>query len=217
MKRRHAILLLGGASSGAMSIGTGAFSSVEADRGVEVSVVDDDEAYLGLDVENRIATVGRPAEVVEITNSFADTLSLDVSVEDTNEVVDEIAVSDESPGNEFFLTLNPGESVPVAITCGQTGEAKFTLDFSGETDGATVEKTRTFENIECPVSSVKFNGNNGNVKIEGEFTDLEVIINTGPRSETLSSGENKKAVIDRSGGEIDSVTIGETVYKRVDS
>jgi len=33
MKRRNLILLLGGASSGAMTIGTGAFSSAQVERG----------------------------------------------------------------------------------------------------------------------------------------------------------------------------------------
>ena len=44
MKRRELILLLGGASSGAMSVGTGAFSSVEAERDMAVRVVDDENA-----------------------------------------------------------------------------------------------------------------------------------------------------------------------------
>ncbi|WP_128904148.1 hypothetical protein [Halorubrum amylolyticum] len=144
MKRRHAILLLGGASSGALSAGTGAFSSVEAERGVEVNVVDDAEAYLGLEAESEIATVNRPAEVVEITNSFADTLSLDVTVKNTNEVVDGVAVGDEDLGDEFSLKLGPGESTSVSITCVRPEKAEFRLQFSGDTNGASVEKTRTF-------------------------------------------------------------------------
>jgi len=47
MKRRNLILLLGGASSGAMSAGTGAFSSMEAERGVSVDVVGNREAFIG--------------------------------------------------------------------------------------------------------------------------------------------------------------------------
>lgn len=47
MKRRTLILLLGGASSGAMSVGTGAFSSMEAERGVEVNVAGNTEAFIG--------------------------------------------------------------------------------------------------------------------------------------------------------------------------
>ncbi|QAU12849.1 hypothetical protein EKH57_08985 [Halorubrum sp. BOL3-1] len=47
MKRRNLILLLGGGGSAALSTGTGAFSSASAERGVEVSVVDDEMAYVG--------------------------------------------------------------------------------------------------------------------------------------------------------------------------
>jgi len=79
MKRRHAILLLGGASSGAMSVGSGAFSSVEAERGVEVNVVDDDGAYLGIKQVNRYlptdsdtqttdSTDYSPSDVVQVKN-----------------------------------------------------------------------------------------------------------------------------------------------------
>ena len=47
MKRRNLILLLGGTGSAALSTGTGAFSSASADRSVEVSVVEDESAYVG--------------------------------------------------------------------------------------------------------------------------------------------------------------------------
>ena len=213
MKRRNLILLLGGASSGAMSVGTGAFSSVEAERGVAVNVVEDDEAYLGLDVENRIATVGRAAEVVEITNSFTDTLSLDVTVEHTNDVVDEIVVGDEDPGDEFSVELDPGESEWISIICGRLEEAEFKLQFDGNTEGATVEKTRRFRGIDCLVSEVIFNGDNGSVRIKGDFSDLKVLINGDQRSETVTAGKNG-VVIDRSDGKIERVTIGRTVYQR---
>lgn len=47
MKRRNLILLLGGTGSAALTTGTGAFSSASADRSVEVSVVEDENAYVG--------------------------------------------------------------------------------------------------------------------------------------------------------------------------
>ncbi|TKX50954.1 hypothetical protein EXE49_04810 [Halorubrum sp. ASP121] len=47
MKRRNLILLLGGGGSAALSTGTGAFSSASADRSVEMSVVEDENAYVG--------------------------------------------------------------------------------------------------------------------------------------------------------------------------
>jgi len=224
MKRRHAILLLGGASAGAMSVGTGAFSSVEADRGVEVSVVDDDEAYLGLEVTNRIATVDRRADVVQITNSFTDQLSLDVSVVTTNQVVDAVAVADNDygDGDEFSLALGPGDGEPIAIKCGEPGEASFTLEFDGAVDGTSVELTRTFDEIDCLVSAVNFNGGSGSVRLEGEFTDLTVVkeFESGQSAEpTVSSKSGKYVLHPRNGGgggtdAIERVRIGSVVYER---
>ena len=55
MKRRNLILLLGGTGSAALSTGTGAFSSASADRSVEVSVVEDENAYVGYKALPRVA------------------------------------------------------------------------------------------------------------------------------------------------------------------
>ena len=181
MKRRHFILLLGGGSSGALGVGTGAFSSVDAERDVEVSVVEDDEAYLGLEVETRTVTVGQSTDVVEITNRFADTdtLSLDVSVEDTSDTVDEVAVADS--GQKLSLEIGPGESEPVSINCREPGSVWFELRFVGEVGGASVEKTRTFDDIDCEskseqaTSGITFkSGNSGIVINRDEATGATV-------------------------------------------
>ncbi|QGX93652.1 hypothetical protein EI982_02010 [Haloplanus rallus] len=50
MERRKFIATMGSiAAGGAATVGTGAFTSVEADRSVDVAVEDDASAYLGLD------------------------------------------------------------------------------------------------------------------------------------------------------------------------
>lgn len=72
MKRRNLILLLGGASSGAMSIGTGAFSSMEAERNVSVNVEDDEDAYIRYETPSDGASVGSGEQVtlVRVRNQF---------------------------------------------------------------------------------------------------------------------------------------------------
>ena len=58
MKRRNFILGLGAtAVSGATVLGSGAFSSVEADRSITVEVADDTEAFLALIPTTEYATV----------------------------------------------------------------------------------------------------------------------------------------------------------------
>ena len=188
MKRRNLILLLGGASSGAMSVGTGAFSSVEADRGVEVNVVKDENAYLGLDDD---AGEG----IVRITNQFAGDLDLTVTAslesgdgdveigadEDDDEIEIEVELGgDESTATDKVdVTIPTGNSADVIAECDGSGSQDLELSFMGEiTDtGTTVDKTREFsigcevkatgssDDVTGDVTKVKFPGNNGKVKI----------------------------------------------------
>ena len=212
MKRRNLILLLGGASSGAMSVGTGAFSSVEAERGVKVSVVEDDEAYLGLDPVEEITAFGRPTKALEITNAFSTELALEVSIVNSNDVVDEIELPGETEPAEF--DIGPGESEPVKVTCDGFGDASFTLEFIGEADGATVEKTKIFDGIPVePVTDVEFRGNNGAAHVFGDFTDMEVTVNGGEFEKTLTADDGE-AVIPRDDGAIERVEIGDADYER---
>jgi len=53
----------------ALAVGAGAFTSVSADRGVEVAVVDDDEALLGVEKDESTGVVdGEPFHLLELTN-----------------------------------------------------------------------------------------------------------------------------------------------------
>ena len=191
MKRRHFILLLGGASSGALGIGTGAFSSVDAERGVEVDVVDDPSAYLGL---KRLAAadsvpIDEETDVVRIQNQFATPLDLSVSLDESGPGIDEINVDGEAldPGDRTTVTLeSPGDSTNVSVKCDETGKTSFTLSFNGDAGGASVDKTRTFEitcestdttcetcesgGTELTVTDVEFL-NSGKVKIQADGGD----------------------------------------------
>lgn len=51
MKRRKFILLLGGTSAGALTVGSGTFSSAAAERGVNISIVPDNQAFVGYEVQ----------------------------------------------------------------------------------------------------------------------------------------------------------------------
>ena len=188
MKRRTLILLLGGASSGAMSVGTGAFSSVSAEREVSVNVVEDENAYLGIAVDEK-------ANAVQIKNQFADHLDLTVALNSADGVIDEIEaegpitfvdetsrerdidVDDESGQGK----LGPGNEAHVRIDFGEAGEGSFVLTFTGEAGGASVDKTREFtfrpRDVTGQVTKIKFPGNdklriltgdsNGNSGIDG--------------------------------------------------
>jgi hypothetical protein len=148
MKRRNLILLLGGASSGAMSIGTGAFSSVEAERGVEVNVAKDENAYLGITQQREIVSDGEI--VAQITNQFPAPLELTVTLDGSSGPLTNITVAGESietdSSEQIYFDVG-GPPADIKVRCGDTGEATFSLKLSGEIgDGkGTVTTTEEFQ------------------------------------------------------------------------
>ena len=175
MKRRTLILLLGGASSGAMSVGTGAFSSVEAERGVEVNVVEDDEAYLGLDKIAHTVSGDDRTRVIQVTNQFGGALDLTITVDQKGSAIDEIEgeeikveddrneeddsgeeadENDRCEDDDGLLCI--GAEAFITVECERSGRAEFTLRFEGTVieTGTTVDKTRTFE-IYCDDEEAK--------------------------------------------------------------
>ena len=83
MRRRTVLLAVAVvAAATASTAGTAGFSSVTADRGVTVSVADDDAAFLGIDREATNVSDGRTDLVVGLTNRLpgVDDLVVTVSV-----------------------------------------------------------------------------------------------------------------------------------------
>lgn len=58
------------------TVGTGGFSAIVADRGVDVTVVDDDHAYLGVDRSPSGTVNGTTNLTVTVTNRFGDGTTL---------------------------------------------------------------------------------------------------------------------------------------------
>ncbi|SFR36482.1 hypothetical protein [Halorubrum sodomense] len=171
MKRRNFVLLLGGASSGAMSVGTGAFSSVSAEREVSVNVVEDENAYLGLDQIAHTVSGDDGTRVIQVTNQFGGTLDLTITVDQKGSAIDEIEgeeieieddrgsddgdeeddsgekadENDRCEDDDGVLCI--GEEAFITVECEGSGRAELTLRFEGTVieTGTTVDKTRTFE------------------------------------------------------------------------
>jgi len=170
MKRRQLVLLLGGGSAAAASAGTGAFSSVSADREVSVNVVEDDEAYLGLEQTSHEIS-GSHTDVVKITNQFTSPLQLTVTIKRTEGPIDEIDIRDvgkndcetsrsdgfsnperSEDGDEIRFRLCTGDKAFVTARCtGDDGDSQFELSFDGEAGATTVEKKKSFD-VECTVT-----------------------------------------------------------------
>ncbi|SNR30263.1 hypothetical protein SAMN06266787_1011063 [Halorubrum ezzemoulense] len=182
MKRRNLILLLGGASSGAMSVGTGAFSSMEAERGVSVDVVKDSRAFVGYKTPNDGSTVseGDSITLVTVTNRFNHDLSIaEVEVGEGDDILGEVEYdsgdfgsgkeqsikapvsgidSDEPVGIEVTVTVE-GSGVTAQLF-GDTETRRFTIEREDETDEGNGA-------VSGSSNGVDFSGG-GNAEILGE-------------------------------------------------
>ena len=168
----------------ALAVGTAGFSSVVADRPVSITVVSDQNAYVGFNTTDRTVsgTDSDTIQLVTVTNRLSDPIEIqDISVEvsDSDSGIDlrEPKVPDERsssgstdeilPG-ESVMTTAPVESCPVgnssvvevSIETNSTGVQAI---FNDETDSAEFVVT-------CPsIEDVEFDGNGtngGNAEIE---------------------------------------------------
>ena len=182
MKRRHFILMLGGSSAGALSVGTGAFSSAEMQRGVNVSVVDDDRAFVGYESEDRELPddlENDQVTLVTVKNQFAQEVTVvNATIDEGSEYLYEITLPNNGdtkldPGDSFSITtepdLSPGEEVEVAVTVAVEGTG-VRAEVFGDTE--TRRFTIAFERKDPEVP--EFTGN-GNVFLEPDGITVEVL------------------------------------------
>lgn len=206
MKRRHFILLLGGGSFGVLTAGTGAFSNMQAERGVAVSVANDRNAYVGYQSDNQTLPddsddSGR-VTLVTVTNRFKQNVRIaDAVLEEGANSVTEVHIPDTeiTPGDSAEITatsaLNPGDTVEIAVTVsvegtgvaaevfGDTGRRRFTLTRKGSAGSESR-------------AVVKYNGK-GTIKLrEGDdredptTVDLYTVPNGNSSKDELSKLEN---------------------------
>ncbi|WP_311172423.1 hypothetical protein [Halobellus ordinarius] len=95
--RRYLLLVVALLVAGSLITPTAGFSSAAADRNVDVAVVSDDEAYLGIQRECSDNTLQ-----VTVTNRFSagTTLDVDIAVNGTTKTIDDLS-SGESQSKAF--------------------------------------------------------------------------------------------------------------------
>lgn len=210
MKRRHFILLSGGAGAGSLTLGTGAFSSVTADRTVAVNVVGDEEAYLGLQrVNEGSVTVAGSTDVLQVRNLFANDLDLTVTVEDHTDLDgvesdDELAGPDEVDLRAFDDPIGPGDEKFVSLDPRGVGSLVLGLGFEGDADGGSVTKTRSYE-IEVHPESESAEDEDGNeVTVEWRGNARAKVLPPfeGSVSIRFADGKTEDKVIDDDNREI---------------
>jgi uncharacterized membrane protein len=137
-------------------VGTGGFSSAAADRGVDVTVVDDDSAFLGITLESPVLDNGRHDEtqLASVQNRFGVPLTdLEVTV-DGDDPQSPKLLPQSTPDVDVPDSIAPGESgtIEADIQCSNAGgdgpTEDWQLHISATSDVATVDLTRTVT-VEC--------------------------------------------------------------------
>jgi len=122
--------------------GTGSFSAVAADRAIEVSVADDEAAYLGLAYDETVTVEANETTVtlVAVTNRFPSSLAVDPELTEGDPDQPPAIESVDGPGE-----LNSGESGPLSATIrcdNATASETVTVALEATGDGVRVSLQR---------------------------------------------------------------------------
>ncbi len=160
-----------------MAVGTGAFSSVSAERGVTMDVVGDEDAYLGIKIidpkehDDRIVINKEDGktDILTLHNQFPYPISL--TIWETDESSDNVSIV------KFEnVDIGTGHAETLAAECSADGTLILKFDAKiKDSDDQIIEAERSYD-IECKGSEqeeqdgdgapVQFAGNWGNVFIE---------------------------------------------------
>lgn len=142
--------------------GTGSLSAMSTDRTVDVAVVGDDRAYLGIETETGQGYVGGDAfTVLWLTDRFSEDVAL-VSVSTGSSLVETETSTPVDIGGE-------SEPLPVRARCGQAGSETVAFTVVAESPSARAVVTRA-ASVTCrepEVRRVEFQGC-GNARIEAD-------------------------------------------------
>ncbi|PGF16286.1 hypothetical protein CP556_09265 [Natrinema sp. CBA1119] len=137
MNRRNVLVGLGTiVAGGGAALGTGAFSSVEADRTVTVSTSGDSSAYIGISVDGSYATDNGGGDAVEVNlgDSYNDSattringvLTLENNAADSGDVL--VSLGDSSAhDNSTTIGVDDVAEVTFELSTTDTGESYYTL------------------------------------------------------------------------------------------
>lgn len=141
--------------------GSGSFSEVAADRGIDAAVVEDENAYLGVETETTDGYVGGDAvSVLRLTDQLSGELVLESASAGSSRV-----------DIETELPLGIGESEPstlrVSCRAAGTGSVPFTIVAADSSTTVTVDRAVPVTCLEPAIQSVTFTGC-GNARIEAD-------------------------------------------------
>jgi hypothetical protein len=148
--------------------GTGGFSSVAADRSVNVAVVDDDEAFVGIE-KGHIDRCGANQVALTVTNRLGSDLhTVEATVLDDDSdvratVMDtpgRLGVDDKSHRGEITVRVNPATPANEDAGNGDAVDGTIQVRLTVQGGGVRVGLTRSVA-VECPSHASEEQGDNG--------------------------------------------------------
>lgn len=133
-------------------LGSFGFTSVSAERGVSVQVVNDDRAYVGYQSSDLTVRDGETVDLVEVKNRFTNTIDIgDITIEDGNFRISNLNPPTNIPPGERrdirgTVECTPNETQKIGLTVtlkgsgvtaqifGDTETREFTLRCAPETE-----------------------------------------------------------------------------------
>jgi hypothetical protein len=148
MRRRRIIALVALVVAVPLAAGTGSFSSVSVDRGVDVAVAEDSNAYLGIDDDPVEAYVGGESfTLLELTDRAAG----DLHLESVSPHGDRVAIVEEPTDID--------ESAAVRAQCREGVEGvAVTIEAASPHTRIVVDRTVPVECNQPEIETVDFNG-----------------------------------------------------------
>jgi len=134
-------------------VGNAGYTTIRADRSVDVAVANDENAYLafsdaGADDAIQNGTTGTART---IDNQLGQEIRLRGTEEDSDAGVSFVGLN-ASSGTSEEVSVGAGETAEVIVECTDSDDGDVTIAFTAEGDGILVETTRTID-VNCEPAS----------------------------------------------------------------
>lgn len=190
ISRRTLLLLLGGGTAGvAGAASTGAFDSVAGDRLFDVETAADEDALLGIDIDERSGRAGETITLLKLTNRFDEPMeTISVTLDQSDQrMIGTIQTPDR---------LDPGETgtVEADLTCNRNRTDDLAISISASTADESVTATRSVR-VSCVASTPVCDPRSPTGCVDTALpdppdrqTDCSVVLDTGDDDFTESVG-----------------------------
>lgn len=134
--RKPFVVLVAMAATASLAVGSGGFSSAGAERGVTVSVVGDENAYMSLSYADKTVSGDEAVTFVTVANRFTE--KVEFTVDYDVETDDGVSVKPSSGSETNDVGVGGEFDVAVALNCHSAGQHDATVSFDVAATGDSV-------------------------------------------------------------------------------